>query len=119
MDQPLSAHNATPSPQKDADGKRTLARRRFLKSAAAAVAAPYFVPSSVLAGPDQPGANDRLRIGVIGAGNRVAWLLNNWGDPGQFHLAAIADCYAKKLSAFVDKVKPRFAEAAECPTYED
>ena len=36
-------------------------RRTFLKTAAASLAVPYFVPRHVLAAPGRPGANDRIR----------------------------------------------------------
>lgn len=49
-------------------------RRHFLKKSAAlavgGIAAPYVIPSGVLAGPDGPGANDRIGIGWIGTGRR-------------------------------------------------
>ena len=45
-----------------------LGRRKFLASAAAAVAAPYVIPSGVLAADGRPGANDRLTLAHIGVG---------------------------------------------------
>jgi len=44
-------------------------RRRFLKGVTAALAAPCFVPSSALAAPGRPGANDRIGVGLIGCGS--------------------------------------------------
>ena len=51
-------------------------RRDFLKTAATAslLAIPAFVPSTVLAAPDRTGANGKIRVGLIGAGNRAKWL---------------------------------------------
>ncbi len=45
-----------------------LGRRKFLASAAAAVGAPYVIPSGVLAAAGRPGANDRLTLAHIGVG---------------------------------------------------
>jgi len=51
------------------DPAHTTSRRNFLKTATAAgVAAPSFVPANVLAGSGRPGANDRIQVGLIGAG---------------------------------------------------
>ena len=73
----------------------TQSRRRFLKRAAAAagasLAAPYVIPSGVLAAPGRPGANDRIIIGFIGAGGRAKQLMAQMVEPGR--IVAICDCY--------------------------
>src|SRR5690348_5365200 len=62
-------------------------RRRFVTSAAA-VAAPMIVSPRVF------GANDRLKIGVIGVGNRARWLMQYFGkELDDVDLVAVADCY--------------------------
>ena len=43
-------------------------RRDVLKTAAATLAIPTFIPSSVLASPGHTGANGKIRIGIIGTG---------------------------------------------------
>ena len=52
---------------------RELSRRGLLSRGfglgAATVAAPYFVSSNVLAAPGRKGANDKINLGVIGAGS--------------------------------------------------
>jgi predicted dehydrogenase len=58
-------------------------RRRFIAQTAAAVAAPYIIPSGVLAAPGRPGPNDRITIGFIGCGGRAKQLMDqekktNW-----------------------------------------
>ena len=48
-------------------------RRSFIRrsgTAATAFAAPYFIPSGVLAADGRPGANDRIGIGFIGPGRQ-------------------------------------------------
>ncbi len=54
---------------------RALSRRDFLKRAAAAVAAPTIVPSSVFA---RPAPSDRVALAAIGVGNRGGG--NVWAD---------------------------------------
>ena len=44
-------------------------RREFLKSASAAVAAPYVITSSALGNADRPAASERIVMGGIGIGN--------------------------------------------------
>jgi len=45
-------------------------RRRFLKGAAAAVAAPYVLTSTALGAAGQPAASERVTIGLIGCGSQ-------------------------------------------------
>ena len=47
---------------------KRLGRRQFLGRAASGLAIPAVIPSSVLGRPGRQGANDRIRIGVIGVG---------------------------------------------------
>ncbi|MFH1924593.1 MAG: twin-arginine translocation signal domain-containing protein, partial [Planctomycetota bacterium] len=57
--------------------RNKLNRRRFLNTAAAAsVAVPFIIPRHVLAQDVNPGANDRIKIGIIGLGLRIRQLLN-------------------------------------------
>jgi predicted dehydrogenase len=48
------------------------------------------IPSQALGAPDRPGANDRIRIGVIGIGGRGNLLIDQLPKPGQ--IVALADC---------------------------
>jgi len=71
-----------------------ITRRQFLKGsalAASSVALPYFIPSGVLAANGQPGANDRIGVGVIGAGRRMGDLLRESAKLPQAQLVAFAD----------------------------
>ena len=73
-------------------------RRQFIKhtaTAAAGLAIPYFVPSSALAAPGKPGANDRVHIGVIGSGARGNHLIKYLPAEGQ--VVAICDCNLTKM----------------------
>src|SRR6185369_12320523 len=76
-------------------------RRRFLRTSlgATVLLAGTRVSASAL------GANDRIRIGVIGTGGRARGLMRNLKDlPGQ-QIVAVSDVY-----------EPRMLEAAEIPS---
>jgi predicted dehydrogenase len=74
-----------------------VSRRQFLNRTAlttAAAAFPGVVPRRVLAAPGRPGANDRIRIGVIGVGGRANLLIDQLPAPGE--IVALADCYLQR-----------------------
>jgi predicted dehydrogenase len=74
-------------------------RREFLKRTAAAstaIAAPIFIPSRVLGREQSPGANDRVRIGVIGVGGRARQLIDQIPEGGK--VVALADCYLQRAT---------------------
>jgi predicted dehydrogenase len=91
-----------------------LSRRELLKvgaaGAAGALAAPYFVPSGVLAAAGKPGANDRVAIGAIGVGGRASLLLNQIPDNGR--IVALCDCNLPRAEAF------RAGKQASWPVYQ-
>jgi predicted dehydrogenase len=59
-------------------------RRGFLQAAAA----------PMIASPRIFGANSRLKVGVIGVGNRARWLMQYFGrEVDEVDLVAVADCY--------------------------
>lgn len=71
-----------------------VSRREFVQGAAAALAFPLVVPGRVLGFQDGPGANDRIRIGVIGVGNRSNLLIGQL--PQDAEIVAVADCFLKR-----------------------
>lgn len=82
-------------------------RRNFLK-AAAALSLPVLVPSTVFASEDQPGANDRVRVGFAGLGGRARWILLNEDLPGA-RIEAVSDCFqprCEQMAAAVAKGRP-------------
>ncbi len=89
-----------------------LDRRRFLKRstalAAGAAAAPWFVPSSAIAVPGRPGANDRIGVGYIGAGRRANQLM---GLPREGQIVAVADVDRTRAEAVAKK--------RDCRPYQD
>lgn len=75
-----------PSAQKDS-------RRKFIGRMASGLAGTLAVPAGVL------GANERIRLGVIGAGDRGAQLAREAMGCPNTELAAFADVYARRLEA--------------------
>jgi predicted dehydrogenase len=88
-----------------------LSRRRFLAPAALFGAAPLFVPRHVLGSPGKPGANSRIRIGVIGVGGRSNLLIDQLPNDGQ--IVALADCYITRCHQAAAKRNARWE------TYQD
>lgn len=90
-------------------GLRGISRRRFLKHtsvvAAGVAAAPYAIPSGVLAAPGQPGANDRIGIAFIGTGRRANQMLGDLRNlpslPGEVRLVALSDVWPKKCHEYI------------------
>ncbi|MBN2024542.1 MAG: Gfo/Idh/MocA family oxidoreductase [Pirellulales bacterium] len=73
-------------------------RREFLKrSAALGAAVPMFLPRAVLGGEGEPGANERIAVGFIGAGGRAGQLMDQLPAPGQ--IVAVADCFLPRAEA--------------------
>src|SRR5690242_19548641 len=68
-------------------------RRSFLCTVAAS-SAPLIVPRGVLAQKGRPGANDRLQVGFIGAGQRARWLMQYFGyEVPEAEIVTVSDCY--------------------------
>ncbi len=82
-----------------------LSRREWLKysaaGAAGAMAAPYFIPSGVLAADGRPGANERIAVGAIGVGYRATLLLDQL--PEDARIVALCDCNLSRAVAFREK----------------
>lgn len=66
--------------------------RRHLLSGLGAASAPLFVPRRVLGMQGQRGANDTIRVGFIGAGNRANLLMDQLPKEGA-EIVAVADCF--------------------------
>ena len=75
-------------------------KRRDFLHVTAAISLPAFVPSAVFATADQPGANDRVRVGLAGLGSRARWIVLNEDLPGA-QLLAVADCFEPRCDEMV------------------
>ena len=93
-------------------------RRDFLKTAATVslLAVPASVPSAAFAAPDRAGANGKIRVGLIGAGNRAKWLSRCMAqETDRAELVAVCDCYLPQVDALAAdyeqsaQVKPQWA----------
>lgn len=95
-------------------------RRDFLhQSAAMALSAPCVIPATVLAGPGRPGANDRLAVGLIGAGHRAHALLTEC--PTDLQLVSLADCDLRQIDSYakwITEDRPEIV-AAKLSRYQD
>ena len=84
-------------------------RRKFLQHGAALVAAgaaaPYFVPSGVLAAPGRPGANDRIGIAGIGIGRQGQVDLADMLKDARTRFIAVADVNLPRGEATAKKHK--------------
>ena len=82
---------------------QTVSRRRFMQQTAVAgavgVAVPYFVPAQALAGPTRVGANDRLQIGLIGAGGMGMGNLDNCAAHQDVVVTAVCDVWKERRDA--------------------
>jgi predicted dehydrogenase len=76
--------------------KSQLTRRRFLKYASAAAAAPYVITSTALGTADTPPASDRITLGHIGVGGRGMSLLQGFLTLKDCQCVAAADAYASR-----------------------
>ena len=96
-----------------------LGRRRLLKSALAAAAAPYVVGSGALAAPGRRGANDRINIASIGirnmGGGHLKALLRN----GDVRVVAVCDVDSKIRQSGLDRAKAAYDDANVTEGYND
>ena len=74
---------------------KSIHRRDIIKSASIAV--PYFVSSTVFAGPDRVAASDRIETAVIGVGVRGKYLISNL--PKAFRVTALCDCSRQQIDS--------------------
>jgi predicted dehydrogenase len=68
-------------------------RRQFISQVASGLAGTFAAPSGVL------GANDRIRLGLVGAGERGVQILREALVCGNTEAASIADVYSRRLEA--------------------
>jgi len=94
-------------------------RRHFIKTTAAAVAVPSWIPATVLAAPGRPGANDRICVGLIGAGHRSKDLTKE--SASHLKLVAVADCDLRAIAGFLATFRELQGSivAEKCSSYQD
>ncbi len=95
-------------------------RRDFLKTAVGlTLAVPCYVPSTALASPGRPGANDRIYVGLIGCGHRSRDLTRE--SPADLKLVAVADCDRRQMDDYLAAAKesPNSIVSERCGQYQD
>jgi len=108
MAQPVPA---VPGNVKSHDAGRT-SRRRFLAGAAAALAAPYVVPASVLGADGRAPPSRRVGIGSIGVGGRGSGHVNTMLHRGDAQVLAVCDPFQNKREAARKQAEARYADLA-------
>ena len=99
--------------------RKTISRRRFLKSAgAAAVAAPTIVAASALGAAGRPPASDRLVMAGIGMGGRGQGVLGEFLGHGYIQVVAVCDVKKRHLMGCKNRVDGRYRNK-DCKTYTD
>lgn len=83
--------------------KFDLPRRDFLRQGVVAAALPLLIPSQVLGSDDQPAANDRLGVAVIGCGRRGFNYLD-CGLPPRIRVVAACDVHRGRAAAVARRV---------------
>jgi hypothetical protein len=84
---------------------RRFTRRRLLKGAAVAAAAPYVITSTALGNADTPPASERIALGHIGVGGQGSGLLGGFVHCKGVQSVAVADCYKDRREARAKMIK--------------
>jgi hypothetical protein len=92
-------------------------RRDFLRTAAA-VAAPMFIPRSVLSAPGRPGANDLIRMAGIGIGGRGTGVLGEFLRQPDVRCIAACDARADRRER-TKKMVDTYYGNQDCVEYRD
>ncbi len=81
-----------------------LSRRRFLKTTAVAgAAAPYVVPSGILAQEGRPGPNDQIGLAGIGIGRQGGGVFRNAASQKVTRVVAVADVNVPRAEALAKR----------------
>lgn len=93
-------------------------RRAFLKQAAAAIAAPYFVPASALGRDGRAAPSERIILGGIGLGGRGTGVLGWMLPEPDVQFVAICDPWKPRREAIKNMVDSRYGNQ-DCAMYKD
>jgi len=98
--------------------KRPIARRRFLKLAAAAAGTPWVVPSSALGLGGEVAPSERIVLGAIGIGPRGRYVLSCMLAEPDVQFVAICDVQASRRQAVKDMADAKYGNH-DCAMYRD
>ena len=93
-------------------------RRRFLKTATAAVAAPYVITSAALGNQDQPAASERIVMGGIGIGSMGGGDLGVFSGRGDVQYVAVCDVKEAARNGAKGRVDKHYGNS-DCTVYHD
>ena len=94
--------------------KKDITRRSFVKKTSLATAGAT-VGMSALANSSILGANDKIRMGFIGTGNRGSQLLGWFMENKDVEVAALCDVYEPYLQRDLTTVNKRYLQAGKVP----
>jgi len=94
-----------------------VSRRAFLKGAAAAVAAPYFVPASALGRAGWKPPSERITVGFIGIGNMGGSHLPGFLGDKEVQVVAVCDVDAVKRANARKQVEEKYAADRQAGTF--
>jgi predicted dehydrogenase len=95
-----------------------ITRRRFVKGAAAAIAAPYVIPASALGLDGAVAPSNRITLGFIGTGDHgVNWNMRYFFKQPDAQIVAVCDVDSARREDAKKKVEEHYAEALSKGTY--
>jgi len=93
-------------------------RREFLRTAAAAVAAPYVLTSTALGAGGRPAASERIVMGAIGVGGRGTGDMNGFLGSSEVQVVAVCDVVGSKRDAAKNLVDQKYGDQG-CAAHND
>ncbi len=98
--------------------RQRLSRRRFLAATGAALAAPTFIPASVLGADDRAPASERVTLGVLGWGMQGPANTNEFLHLKDCQVVAACDLDKNHLQQALDKINGHYGNK-DCKPYQD
>jgi len=95
-----------------------ISRRSFLKSASAAISAPYIISSCALGGEGRPAPSNRLTMGLIGLGSMGMRHVKGFLQENDCQIIAVCDVDGGRLNAAVREVNKHY-DNEDCVRYND
>src|SRR5436190_23827255 len=93
-------------------------RRRFLASAAAAIAAPTFIPASALGRDGRPAPSERIVVGIVGWGMMGPGNTTGLMAEKDCQVVAACDLDTRPLQKAVDTINKHYSNT-DCKAYHD
>jgi len=94
--------------------KNTHSRRKFLAAAGVAVASPFLIPRSVLGQGNSPGANDTVKVAMIGWGGRCRGIYEPDIKPAAgLKVVGMCDFWPLRVKEFMNKY-PNDLKSEQC-----